>query len=172
MASSTPPQSNANPNSSSNTPSPDGITDEQADNDQSLPRANPTKARTLLGLADSAPIVAEHQGLEHHDLLWSRIRLACREPFAEFFGTFIMVLFGDGLVHFRAVFSLSSNVMAHRFPNQASLIPKCTQIRGPSSAISWSNHFSGQEWEWGLSVDIVGASTLSQSPTPSLLKDI
>ena len=98
MSSATPPQSNANPNSSSNTPSPDGISDEQAVDDQSSPRASPTKARTLLGLAGSAPVVAEHQGLEHHNLLWSRIRLAWREPFAEFCGTFIMVLFGDGLV--------------------------------------------------------------------------
>ena len=64
----------------------------------SSPRANPTRTRTLLGLKNSAPIVDEHQDLEHHDLLWSRIRLALREPFAEFFGTFIMVMFGDGSV--------------------------------------------------------------------------
>lgn len=31
-------------------------------------------------------------------LLWSRIRHHCREPFAEFFGTMIMILFGDGVV--------------------------------------------------------------------------
>ena len=100
MSSTTSPPSNANPNSSSNPPSLHGITDEQAVHDEPSPRANPTKARTLLGLAGSAPVVAEHQGLEHHDLLWNRIRLAWREPFAEFFGTFIMVLFGDGLVHY------------------------------------------------------------------------
>jgi len=62
------------------------------------PRSNPTRTRTLLGLKASAPLVDEHLDLEHHDLLWSRIRLALREPFAEFFGTFIMVLFGDGSV--------------------------------------------------------------------------
>lgn len=55
---------------------------------ESSPRANPTRTRTLLGLANSAPVVEEHQDLEHHDLVWSRIRLAWREPFAEFFGTF------------------------------------------------------------------------------------
>lgn len=31
-------------------------------------------------------------------LLWSRIRHYCREPFAEFFGTMILILFGDGVV--------------------------------------------------------------------------
>lgn len=55
------------------------------------PRSNPTQTRTFLGLKDSAPVTDEHQNLEHNDLLWSRIRLALREPFAEFFGTFIMV---------------------------------------------------------------------------------
>ncbi|RMZ77857.1 hypothetical protein DV737_g4137, partial [Chaetothyriales sp. CBS 132003] len=34
----------------------------------------------------------------HPELLWSRIRHAYREPFSEFFGTFIMILFGDGVV--------------------------------------------------------------------------
>ena len=62
----------------------------------SSPRSNPTRTRTLLGLTAWAPLVDEHKDLEHHDLVWSRIRLALREPFAEFFGTFIMVLFGDG----------------------------------------------------------------------------
>ncbi|EFX02739.1 hypothetical protein CMQ_2668 [Grosmannia clavigera kw1407] len=32
------------------------------------------------------------------DLAWSRIRYALREPFAEFFGTFIILMFGDGSV--------------------------------------------------------------------------
>ena len=32
------------------------------------------------------------------DLAWSRIRHYLREPLAEFFGTFILVLFGDGSV--------------------------------------------------------------------------
>lgn len=34
----------------------------------------------------------------HPDLLWSRIRRYCRDPFAEFFGVFILILFGDGVV--------------------------------------------------------------------------
>ena len=32
------------------------------------------------------------------DLLWSRIRHVMREPFSEFFGVFILILFGDGVV--------------------------------------------------------------------------
>jgi len=32
------------------------------------------------------------------DLLWSRIRHTLREPFSEFFGVFILILFGDGVV--------------------------------------------------------------------------
>lgn len=55
-----------------------------------------SSVRSHIGLKPEAPIDAEHEDLEHHELLWSRIRLALREPFAEFFGTFIMVLFGDG----------------------------------------------------------------------------
>ena len=54
--------------------------------------------RSRFGLQPEAPLDEDHQDLEHHDLVWSRIRLTMREPFAEFFGTFIMVLFGDGSV--------------------------------------------------------------------------
>lgn len=32
------------------------------------------------------------------DLAWSRIRHYFREPLAEFFGVFILILFGDGVV--------------------------------------------------------------------------
>lgn len=32
------------------------------------------------------------------DLAWSRIRHFMREPFSEFFGVFILILFGDGVV--------------------------------------------------------------------------
>ncbi len=63
-----------------------------------------SSVRSYIGLKPEAPIDKEHEDLEHHELLWSRIRLALREPFAEFFGTFIMVLFGDGFVHFRSDF--------------------------------------------------------------------
>jgi aquaglyceroporin related protein len=35
---------------------------------------------------------------EHPELLWSRIRHFMREPFSEFFGVFILILFGNGVV--------------------------------------------------------------------------
>ncbi|KAF2397592.1 aquaporin [Trichodelitschia bisporula] len=54
--------------------------------------------RSALGLNPLAPIDEEHDIAPHQDLLWSRIRLALREPFAEFLGTFILVLFGNGSV--------------------------------------------------------------------------
>lgn len=44
--------------------------------------------------------VAPTESLESENqidsLLWSRIRREFRDPFAEFFGVFIMILFGDG----------------------------------------------------------------------------
>ncbi|KEY65706.1 hypothetical protein S7711_07533 [Stachybotrys chartarum IBT 7711] len=42
----------------------------------------------------SAPSDEGHEEL----LAWSRIRLTFRDAFSEFFGTFIMLLFGDGVV--------------------------------------------------------------------------
>ena len=54
--------------------------------------------RTRIGLKPDVPIDEYHEGLEHQKLAWSQIRLMLREPLAEFFGTFIMVLFGDGSV--------------------------------------------------------------------------
>ena len=47
--------------------------------------------RSIIGLHEKPPINDEHENLEHQELLWSSIRLALREPFAEFFGTFVMV---------------------------------------------------------------------------------
>jgi aquaglyceroporin related protein, other eukaryote len=52
--------------------------------------------RTRIGLEREAPIVDDHDSHEH--LTWSSVRTIFREPFAEFFGTFIMVLFGNGSV--------------------------------------------------------------------------
>lgn len=56
------------------------------------------KTRSALGLHPSAPVAEEHDLAEHSELWWSKLRLTLREPFAEFFGVFIMVLFGDGSV--------------------------------------------------------------------------
>jgi aquaglyceroporin related protein len=54
--------------------------------------------RSKIGLHPVAPVIDEHDLAEHQDLLWSRVRLALREPFAEFMGVFILVLFGNGSV--------------------------------------------------------------------------
>ncbi|KAF2436559.1 aquaporin [Tothia fuscella] len=56
------------------------------------------KARGRMGLHPNAPIDETHDLAPHQDLLWSRIRLALREPFAEFLGVFVLVLFGNGSV--------------------------------------------------------------------------
>lgn len=32
------------------------------------------------------------------DITWSRVRAKLREPLAEFFGVFILIMFGDGVV--------------------------------------------------------------------------
>lgn len=45
-----------------------------------------------------APIEEEHDYAQHSDLLWPKIRMSLKEPLAEFFGVFILVLFGDGAV--------------------------------------------------------------------------
>jgi len=52
--------------------------------------------RTKIGLEPEAPILDGHE--IHHHLTWSAVRTMFREPFAEFFGTFIMVCFGDASV--------------------------------------------------------------------------
>lgn len=31
-------------------------------------------------------------------LAWSKVRSCCQDAFSEFFGTFILILFGDGVV--------------------------------------------------------------------------
>lgn len=59
-------------------------------------RSTLTSFRTKIGLAPEPPILEEHDVHEH--LTWSSIRTIFREPFAEFFGVFIMILFGDGSV--------------------------------------------------------------------------
>lgn len=56
------------------------------------------KTRSFMGLHPNAPVDDEADFAERSDLWWSKVRLALREPFAEFFGVFIMVLFGDGSV--------------------------------------------------------------------------
>lgn len=56
------------------------------------------KTRSVLGLHPQAPIDEEHDQGPRSELLWSRIRTVLREPFAEFWGVAIMIMFGDGSV--------------------------------------------------------------------------
>ncbi|KAF2233077.1 aquaporin [Viridothelium virens] len=57
-----------------------------------------SRARSKLGLHPQHPVKYEDDEIHQMNLLWPRIRLVLREPFAEFFGTMIMILFGDGSV--------------------------------------------------------------------------
>ncbi|KAK5199269.1 glycerol channel [Exophiala xenobiotica] len=75
--------------------------------------------------------VEAEEDYEHHKTLWwSRVRHHLRDPFAEFLGTFIMILFGDGSV---AQVQLSAN------PN----LPASSQNKGDYQSISWG---------WGIGV--------------------
>ena len=56
------------------------------------------RTRSVLGLHPQAPIDEEHDQGPRAQLLWSKIRTVLREPFAEFWGVVIMVMFGDGSV--------------------------------------------------------------------------
>lgn len=68
---------------------------------------------------------------EHHkDLWWYRARYVCRDAFAEFCGTMIMIIFGDGSV---AQVLLSAN------PH----LPQSSQKKGEYQSISWG---------WGIGV--------------------
>lgn len=68
---------------------------------------------------------------EHHkDLWWYRVRYTFREPFAEFCGTMIMIVFGDGSV---AQVTLSANER----------LPMSSQDKGEYQSISWG---------WGIGV--------------------
>jgi aquaglyceroporin related protein len=60
--------------------------------------SNAQKTRSALGLHPQAPIDEDHDQGPCSELLWSRIRTVLREPFAEFWGVAIMVMFGDGSV--------------------------------------------------------------------------
>jgi hypothetical protein len=57
-----------------------------------------TGFRSALGLHPLAPIDETHDTAPHQELFWSKIRVVLREPFSEFLGTMILVLFGNGSV--------------------------------------------------------------------------
>lgn len=56
------------------------------------------KIRAALGLPAKATIKEEHDQAPQQMLWWPRVRLVLREPFTEFWGTFILIMFGCGSV--------------------------------------------------------------------------
>ncbi|CAK3738732.1 related to channel s [Lecanosticta acicola] len=62
--------------------------------------------RKWLGLAPHAELPDEVNHAEHSHLWWSKVKILLKEPFAEMWGTFILVLFGLGGI---AQVSLSKN---------------------------------------------------------------
>lgn len=50
--------------------------------------------RAWLGLQPMAPVQEDHDHAEHNHLTWSKVKIVLKEPLAEFWGTFILVLFG------------------------------------------------------------------------------
>ena len=73
------------------------ISHREHQSDQDSPRSPP--------YAEHGPLIDRSQTAENitnkgynRGLLWPRIRHKCRGPFAEFMGTFILVMFGDGVV--------------------------------------------------------------------------
>jgi len=54
--------------------------------------------RRALGLHAKTPVDAEHAAGAHHELFWPRVRAVLREPLAEFWGVFFMVMFGNASV--------------------------------------------------------------------------
>lgn len=52
------------------------------------------KQRSMIGLAPQAPLQDEHDYAAHNHLWWAKVKVTLKEPFAEMWGTFILVLFG------------------------------------------------------------------------------
>lgn len=50
--------------------------------------------RAWLGLQPMAPVQEDHDHAAHNHLGWSKVKIVLKEPLAEFWGTFIFVLFG------------------------------------------------------------------------------
>lgn len=79
-------------------------------NEGILPHPNHHHHEHRRTTVEGVPALQEHGALIDHkipqedavqaepDLFWSRVRHFCREPFAEFLGVFILIMFGDGVV--------------------------------------------------------------------------
>lgn len=68
-----------------------------------------SKGRRFTSVPGEPPLQEHGVGIDHivpqadavqlnPDLTWSKIRHSLREPFAEFWGTFVLIMFGDGVV--------------------------------------------------------------------------
>ena len=118
--------------SSSSQPASDEVTYAHREHDNSHLTKDPGPAHDYPFHSEHGPPIdnalkydeAEEDYQHHKNLWWSRVRHHLRDPFAEFMGTFIMILFGDGSV---AQVTLSAN------PN----LPKGSQNKGDYQSISW-----------------------------------
>ena len=63
-----------------------------------LPTVEPPRPHEEHGPVIDHKIPQEDVIPANPQLAWPRIRHALREPFSEFFGVFILILFGDGVV--------------------------------------------------------------------------
>lgn len=94
---------------------------------------NQHTVRRRLGLHGKTPIDEEHAVAPHMQLLWPRIRAVLREPLAEFWGVFFMILFGNGSV---------AQVLLSQAPDT---------VTGAPGRDGFGNYQS-ISWGWGLGV--------------------
>ncbi|KAK5061301.1 hypothetical protein LTR84_007843 [Exophiala bonariae] len=130
-----PPVIRAQHSSSSSQPASDEVTFAHREDDQHLRKKStndyPYHAEHGPPIDNTLKYDEAEEDYQHHkNLFWSRVRHTLRDPFAEFMGTFIMILFGDGSV---------AQVMLSANPN----LPASSQNKGDYQSISWG---------WGIGV--------------------
>lgn len=126
------PQMRAQGSSSSSTPASDEVTFAHREHEQRKehtmdPNPNPYPFHQEHGppIDNALRFDEAEEDYQHHKTLWwSRVRHHLRDPFAEFLGTFIMILFGDGSV---------AQVMLSANPK----LPTSSQNKGDYQSISW-----------------------------------
>lgn len=82
-----------------------GVEDVGANHNEHRP-VDSTQSSPIPPYRESGPLINRKPTTEREwanqasnpGLLWPRIRHYCRAPFAEFMGTFILIMFGDGVV--------------------------------------------------------------------------
>jgi aquaglyceroporin related protein len=112
--------------------------------------------------SDTLPYSEHGAGIDHQitqkqaiqqgrQLLWSRIRHTLRDPFSEFFGCFILILFGDGVVaQVRIIGNLSKPAVDH--PQ----VVLSDGAKGAYQSISWG-------WGWVSAVTPMCFTKLQQN---------